>query len=88
MFSFPARVAASQTRASIDANRIEGVDERRKERGLRRRNFVVRLRGLWANGMQASGGVGGRLPSRRGRSIRISIFMGLSRLRATVPRGT
>lgn len=47
-------------------------------------------RGLWANGMQVSGGDGGSLPARRapGRSIGISIFMGLSRLRATVPRGT
>lgn len=46
-------------------------------------------RGLWANGMQVSGGDGGSLPARRTPgSIGISIFMGLSRLRATVPRGT
>lgn len=66
-----------------------GKTKRRKDvRLARQRNAEARLRGLWANGMQASGGDGGKLPSRRGRSIGISIFMGLSRLRATVPRGT
>lgn len=79
----------STTKNRRRGRRKDAKTKRRKDARLaRQRNAEARLRGLWANGMQASGGDGGKLPSRRGRSIGISIFMGLSRLRATVPRGT
>lgn len=70
------------------------TEAREREREEREKHIVdvtqsYVCRGLWANGMQVSGGDGGSLPARRALgSIGISIFMGLSRLRATVPRGT
>jgi len=72
-----------------------GEREREREKERENEKHIVDVtqsyvcRGLWANGMQVSGGDGGSLPTRRAPgSIGISIFMGLSRLRATVPRGT
>lgn len=75
--------------------RMTEVRERERKRVPEREKHIADVtqsyvcRGLWANGMQVSGGDGGSLPARRASgSIGISIFMGLSRLRATVPRGT
>jgi len=78
-----------------EKDRKRGEREREREKERENEKHIVDVtqsyvcRGLWANGMQVSGGDGGSLPTRRAPgSIGISIFMGLSRLRATVPRGT
>lgn len=76
-----------EVKSITTTRRVTGVREREKHIVDVTQSYVCR--GLWANGMQVSGGDGGSLPARRAPgSIGISIFMGLSRLRATVPRGT